>query len=151
MIYDSLKYAGQYAALHPQFPEAFAFLEKARDLAPGRYDLSEGMYAIVEPEGNTRNGEGALFEAHRQYIDVQMLIKGRSRVEWALTENLTVEKPFQPEKDYEGLSGTGRFFEAQPFDFYVLYPNDAHKPHCFFAQESEPFQVVIVKIPVQQK
>ena len=80
-----------------------------------------------------------------------MLLKGRSRVEWALTENLTVEKHFMAEKDYEGLSGEGRFFEAQPFDFYVLYPNDAHKPHCFFAEESEPFQVVIVKVPVEAK
>ena len=140
MIYDNLKYAAQYASMHPLFPEAFAFLEKASTLEPARYELSNGMYAIVEPENKTRNGEGALFEAHRQFIDIQMLLKGRSRVEWALTENLKVEKPFQPE--------VGRFYEAQPFDFYILYPHDAHKPHCFYRQESETFQVVIVKVPV---
>lgn len=120
---------------------------------PAAKKMAEGGYGAV---AGLCNGRACLKHprvhgAHRQFIDIQMLLKGRSRVEWTLTENLTVEKPFMVEKDYEGLSGEGRFFEAQPFDFYVLYPNDAHKPHCFFAEESEPFQVVIVKVPVEAK
>lgn len=128
---------------------AFNFL-KEKDLnvlEPGRYDLLEdGTYVNID-EYLTK--DSAHFEAHRKYIDIQYLAKGK---EYIFVTPLEPHKqheiqPYDEAKDIE-------FFDKEeytpyllsPDNFMVFFPTDAHKP-CMKVDTNEVVKKVVVKIP----
>ena len=78
MIKDNLKYAELYEGVNPGFPVAFAFLEEAlaKPKEVGRYDLEEGVFALVQSY-DTKPAEACKIEAHKKYIDIQCVLKGK--------------------------------------------------------------------------
>ena len=72
--------------------EAYEFLSKAlsEGCENGRYELSGGAYANVSTYKTAPKEEKA-FEAHRKYIDIQMIIRGN---EIFVATDDTVIKPY---------------------------------------------------------
>lgn len=132
MIFDTLPQADRYAALHPLFPRAFAFLHETdlNALAPGRYPIEgESLFAIVE-EANGRRRADAKLECHRRYIDIQLVLRGVDEMGWK-----PVRDCHQPVADYSDKRDI-RFFHDAPASwiatpagaFCVFFPEDAHAP-----------------------
>lgn len=148
MILDKLSESAVYEALHPLFPEAFAFLREAADKPVGRHELSGGMYASIS-DVTTHSAGGNDLEAHQSYIDIQYLIGGRSACGWAKTDELAVSVPYDSDKDVVFLRGENQKISVRDGDFYILFPSDAHEPHCT-DEEPSNYRVVVVKVPVNQ-
>lgn len=147
MILDKLCNASLYTALHPLFAEGFRFIsEQAATAAVGRYELSGGAYALVQ-EYETKALEGAKFEAHRRFIDIQYIAGGDEIIYYA---NLADLQPgdYLPEKDYLGLEGAGMPLAVKAGDFAIFYPPDAHLPSRSTPAGPRPVRKVVVKIPV---
>ena len=146
MILGRLSEWRRYAALHPQFGEAFRFLETADQLENGRYELGGRMYVNISSV-STRPAESFPFEAHRQYIDIQLLLDGHSALTWSDTYSLTPAGAYDADKDFQLFEGEGRSVQVKKGDFYILWPEDAHKPH---GDDGEPssYRVAVVKVPV---
>lgn len=132
MIFDTLPQADRYAALHPLFPRAFAFLRETdlNALAPGRYPIEgESLFAIVE-EANGRRRVDAQLECHRRYIDIQLVLRGVDEMGWK-----PVRDCHQPVADYSDKRDI-QFFHDVPASwiatpagaFCVFFPEDAHAP-----------------------
>lgn len=132
MIFDILANADRYAALHPLFPRAFAFLRETdlMALAPGRYPIEgESLFAIVE-EANGRSRREARLECHRRYIDIQLVLTGIDEMGWK-----PVRDCHEPVADYSDKRDI-RFFQDEPASwiatppgaFCVFFPEDAHAP-----------------------
>ncbi len=136
----------RYAALNPRFEEAFRFLEKAATLENGRYDLGGRMYVNLN-DVKTRPVESYNFEAHRQYIDIQFLIGGHSVLTWGETGALSPACAYDADKDYQLFEGEGRAVQVKDGDFYILWPEDAHKPHGTDG-EASAYRVAVVKVPL---
>ena len=47
MIIDRIEEQERYYPIHPDMELAFAFLAEAPDLEPGRYELEDGLFAIL--------------------------------------------------------------------------------------------------------
>ena len=146
MIFDHIGNHEKYGKMHPYFREAFAFLANAGDLQNGRHELSGGMYANVS-EGDARPEDEMQFEAHRKYIDLQFLISGSERLIWGDGNRLPHVTEYSEENDCYFLSGKGQGIDVYPGDFYILYPEDAHKPGCSAGMPSH-YRKIIVKVPV---
>jgi YhcH/YjgK/YiaL family protein len=74
MILDVLKNAQFHVNRNPGMAKAFAFLERPdlKDLPVGTYEIDgKRVYAMVQI-GAGRPREGAMLEAHREYIDIQV-------------------------------------------------------------------------------
>lgn len=132
MIFDTLPQADRYAALHPLFPRAFAFLRETDllALAPGRYPIEgESLFAIVE-EANGRRRADARLECHRRYIDIQLVLRGVDEMGWK-----PVRDCHRPVADYSDKRDI-QFFHDAPASwiaspagaFCVFFPEDAHAP-----------------------
>ena len=147
MIFDRFSEHATYEAMNPLFKEAFEFLKTADTLAPGRYELSGGMYAKITPEAMTKPCDQVAFEAHKDYIDLQYIVSGLSIVTWAPTDTLTPVTEYNPEKDIVKLSGEGTEVAIHGGEFFIVYPNDGHRPHTCKA-EPNPYRVIVVKVPV---
>ena len=78
MILSHLSQSSRYATLHPLFPRAFDYIRDTDlfALAPGRYNIvGDNLIAIIEQvPGKTK--AMARLEAHRRYIDIQLVLEG---------------------------------------------------------------------------
>ena len=132
MILDTLAESARYAALHPGFTRAFAFLA-ATDLAalpPGRHPIDGDRLYVSIDHKDGRGEEGARLEAHRRYIDIQYTIEGDEEIGW-----LPLAECGAPAAGFDG-SRDSAFFDRRPTTwlavpegtFVVFYPEDAHAP-----------------------
>ena len=147
MILDTLPLWRRYAALHPRFPQAFAFLERVTaETATGRHDIDgDAVYALVQ-QYQTRPAAGMQPEAHRRYIDIQFIARGREVIHWApLATCSEVTLPYDATKD------AGLFAAPSPMvpvrltagQFTIFFPDDAHAPCCAWDGPEDVLKVVI--------
>lgn len=98
----------------------------------------------------TRPLETAVLEAHRKYVDVQVLLSGEEYIDWFPLKGLTVETPYDPEKDVGFFHRPGDApvrTKLTPGLFVALFPDDAHSPQLMVAGP-EPVKKTVVKIDV---
>ena len=145
MIVDRIEEQERYYPLHPDMELAFAFLAEAPDLEPGRYELEDGLFATVS-EGDTRQMDTVVMEAHKNYIDLQYCISGGERMSWAHIQELNPSTA-DPEHDNYFYTGNSTSVSIRPGMFYVMFPSDGHKAACHHEFQKHDRKVV-VKIPV---
>lgn len=111
----------------------------------GRHIISDNAYANVE-EYNTR--DFIKLEAHKNYIDIQFLIKGEEKVYTTDLDGLEVSEKYNEEKDvafYKTPKKPLNVSYLTKNKFVVLYSDDAHSP-CTKIENSIKVKKVIVKI-----
>jgi len=146
MIYDGLENIGTYEHPSKRMKTASAYLRETDldGLSDGIHEIEDrDVYAFVNTF-TTRDQEDALFEIHKKYIDLQVLVYGAETIYYALTADLEPETEYDPEKDILFLSGETRI--VAPFrtgEFYLFYPHDAHMPCCHLDGRQEAKKVAI--------
>ncbi len=94
--------------------------------------LLQGREARVNVfEGALRPLDQALFEAHRIYVDVQVVLRGEDNCGWAPLSTLTVQGDYNEAKDvlfFQSPASAPDFFALRPGLFAVFFPEDAHLP-----------------------
>lgn len=142
----------QWKELHTYDPLVYrvvsGFMESrdVRNIPTGRYDLDDGCYVNVDCY-ETR--ENRLFEGHKKFVDVQLMVDGEEEILCAPLDSGTVEIPYDDEKDCwffackEPVS-TLRVTEGLAA---VLEPRDLHAP-CN-GKERRQNRKLVFKIPVK--
>jgi len=147
MIADTLDQRHRYTGLALRFAAAFEFLEKLPASQPaGRYDIDgNNCYALVQGY-TTRPLAQAMFEAHRQYSDIQFLQAGRETLLWAPLAALTqVTQPYAAEKDIAFFANPPHWTPINLYagQFAVFFPEDGHAPGLECSGQAEVRKVVI--------
>ncbi|MDO4299047.1 MAG: YhcH/YjgK/YiaL family protein [Lachnospiraceae bacterium] len=147
MIIDQLDNILFYEKMLPNLANGMA---KVTELgaAPevGRYEF-EGGYLMVQ-KGETKPLDEGTFEAHRKYIDVQILLEGCEEVAWKPLSELTSVIPYDEAKDAERFDGTKEnTMLISGGMFYAAYPKDGHKP-VSHSKEKHTFTKIVMKLPV---
>ncbi len=130
MIYDHLSRSALYHPLSPRLAKAFAVLQdgKLNEAALGRHDIEgNDVFALVQTY-EPKPREKGLWEAHRNYIDLQYVIAGSELMGHSRWENATSTQPYNTEKDYELFAADGAFLRFDPGMFAVFFPHDVHMP-----------------------
>jgi len=149
MIFSSFSQSSRYAVLHPLFQQAFDYIRDTdlNALAPGRYSIvGEELFAIVEQvPGKTK--EMAKLEAHRRYIDIQLVLEGDEQMGWKPLEDcLNPVSEHSDEKDIRFFHDAPASWIAVPPDhFCIFFPEDAHAPLVGSGQ----IKKVIFKVAVE--
>jgi biofilm protein TabA len=133
---------------------ALAFEEvQAHDLAhmaAGRYILRtvESAFFLVQ-DVSTKTLELTRTEMHRDFVDIQYLVKGIERFGMAHRQSeLTPIEDMLEEKDIAFFpTPSGEFFvDLHEGQFIVFYTGELHRPLCCVGKEAS-VRKVIVKIP----
>lgn len=144
MIVDTLRKLEKYAPHISHLAEGLACLEAHRgDPAPARYEFPGG-YMMLQ-EGTTRPTADGDYEAHRIYLDVQVLLEGHETVVWADLDSLEETVPYDGGKDKAMYAGPGSVLEVAPGMCYLCWPHDAHKA-CRCSGEPGPFRKAVIKL-----
>ncbi|MCK9202511.1 MAG: YhcH/YjgK/YiaL family protein, partial [Gallionella sp.] len=130
--FSNLATAGRYIALHPLFFRAFEYIRSTdlHALAPGVYPIvGDDLFAIVElVPGKTK--AVARLEAHRRYIDIQLVLEGDEQMGWKpLADCFNPVSEHSMEKDIRFFHDAPASWVAVPPDhFCIFFPEDAHAP-----------------------
>ena len=132
-------------------PSAYDFIvNKAEGTAVGKYDLENGAYVSVQ-EYTTKARSEAKYEAHKKFIDIQMILSGKELIAVSPIEKMTISDEYNEEKDFmlfhHNDECTDYVLEAG--DFLILYPQDVHMPGVC-VNEKSPVRKIVVKVPVEK-
>lgn len=148
MIVDKLVNIDKYI----QIPfEAREFVKKLNpDIPCGRYTLSETDYVNVETY-KTKNHGNCFFEAHKQYADIQILLSGEERLDYADIDKLDLKSEYDKNRDIMFFENTVRESCSVILDgtnFVMLLPNEAHRPQMTSSDNPLDVKKVVVKIKI---
>lgn len=113
----------------------------------GRYDVDDELYYMVQ-EYETKYPEQARYEAHEKYVDIQYILKGVERMEFAETAKLKVTEKYNPEKDVKFLEEP-KVIDAsivEAGDYRIFYPEDAHRPGLCVNNTPAKVKKILAKI-----
>ena len=145
------EFAVAYFKNKERWEKAFKFLKNSdlMKLEPKRYDIDgDNLYATIS-EYNTKNEETTKFEAHRKYIDIQYVIKGKEIMN--LTPRALVKDvvtPYDSAKDIEFMNVEKMInHTATPANFFIFFPTDAHRPGIKDGVNA-PVRKIVIKVKV---
>lgn len=151
MILDTLDRVGLYARCCNHLTEAVAHLRALTSDAPdGRTELSGGAYVMVSRYATTPPAEHtAGFEAHRAFLDVQVLLAGQERIDIADIDALLPREAYDADRDVAFFDPPKRSTSVllRPGSFVVLLPADAHRPGLAVDEPADVLKAV-AKLPV---
>ena len=152
MIYDTHNNIEFYKGLSPDIYEGLKFLQQVNpDIAVGTYQLSPNVKAIVS-EYTTKEVNENGYEAHRQNIDIQYLLKGNEKIACLPVVELSEIKSYSDETDaafYEAVSDLCPSTNVlRPMSYFaIFYPQDGHMPQLCI-NEPEKVKKVVVKVRI---
>lgn len=131
MITDHLDYLSRYRGIHEALDTAIDWLEthNLQELPDGRTTVDGERVFINVMEADLRPAQGAEFEYHRRYADLQIDLIGSEFWEWSVCSEPT--EPFNAQTDIgfvctdaqaSGILGDARFA--------LFLPGELHKPSC---------------------
>lgn len=147
MILSTLSQSERIEALHPAFKAAFDYI-KNHDLlnAPlGRIELDGDRLFINNSLVEQPKTEAEqVLEAHRQYLDIHVLLSGSERIGWKSLEACGApSSPYNEADDYLLVAEPAdTYVDLRPGDFLIVYPEDAHAPIIGTA----PIRKLVVKV-----
>ena len=147
MIYAHIHDARNYYGLGEVFAAAFEDLAggKLASLPAGKHELIPGKvwYSVDEP--TTRTLADAPFEAHDEFIDIQMTLEGEELIGYAPRGSLTPATEYDAAKDIQFFKGEGLMLNCTQGMFAVFFPEDAHRP-CVAPTAPSKVRKAVVKI-----
>ena len=145
MILCPWKDIKKYAPLLPGIEEAFDAVNALTEYENGKtYPLSDGNRFFVT-NGTTKGVDVA--EAHRQYLDIQYIVKGKEVMGWADLNDCQIVGEFNEAKDVGMYSGNFEYITINEGMCYVAFPEDAHMPGRHLDVPND-FVKVVVKLKV---
>jgi biofilm protein TabA len=160
MIFDTLDNASKYFALSERLAIALRFLQK---MDPSKLEPSakgaenslrvpirgeDEIFALVQ-RYTPQMRKDAVFEAHRKYIDVQLVIEGVEQMWWVPLSQSKETSRYDDEKDFASYVAS----EALPASllvsagmFAIFMPHDAHKPGIAIKGLPGEVKKVVVKV-----
>jgi biofilm protein TabA len=145
MILDQLSSAGLYRSLHARFGPAFDYLTTTAltDLPSGKQTIQgDELFALVN-DYSTQPQEKCRFEAHRRYIDIQLMVRGSERIGMANLATMSDDEAYVAERDVAFFRGSGDLITLQEGTFAIFFPHDAHQPGIAVAEPVQCRKVVV--------
>ena len=144
MIICPWKDIKKYASLLPGIEEAFDAVNALESYEAKTYPLSNDNRFFVAV-GTTKAPDVA--EAHRKYLDIQYIVKGKEVMGWADLADCQLQGEFNETKDIGMYAGDFTYTTINEGICYVVFPEDAHMPGRHLDVPND-FVKVVVKLKV---
>ena len=148
MIFDQIKNLSVYRDVLPGIAAVEAFLRDTdvTALAAGKIRLGGGVVCNVnryEPKAESK------WEAHRNYIDLQYVVRGAETMVYAALDNAADAGDYNAEKDLQFFGGASRAISMDftDGDFALFFPQDVHMPGLKNEQSDGEVLKLVFKIP----
>ncbi|QAA34394.1 YhcH/YjgK/YiaL family protein [Clostridium manihotivorum] len=150
MIIDKLDNGYDYYGLEERIRKALDYLKNTdlAELDPGKYQIEDDKIYVMVSEYDTKSAEGALWEAHKKYIDIQYMINGSEKMGYTNVDNINITSQYDEEKDVMFGTADGDFVSVEAGMFVIFNTQDGHMPSICF-EKSEKVKKAVVKVLVE--
>ena len=149
MIVTELENLQQYYGVCPALEKVSAYLLKNANPELGKQDLGDGDYVnVMEYETKESNG---VFEAHRQYLDVQILLTGTEKIFVQAFAEGNAKTDYDEEKDCQlFFAEVGQEVYLKEGVAAIFFPHDLHRPSVKIA-EAKQVKKAVFKIKINKE
>jgi len=147
MIHAKLKDAAAYCGIHPLLDKALELMRPeylAQVPYETRYIQGDELY-VTRFDYETIPLEESFFEAHRQYLDIHIMVRGSERVDISHPDSLSL---YESKGDFFAYHGEAeQSLTLKEGDFLVVFPGDAHRIKVSIG-DSQSVSKVVFKLRV---
>ena len=146
MIVDKIDNLLFYKSMVNNLEAGVESIKQLEILEVGKYPFEGGFFMVQK--GETKPMEEGTFEAHRKFVDVQIVVDGAEEVAWKDLAELETVIEYDEVKDAERLNGDkSNSMLISKGMFYIAFPHDGHKP-VSHTREKFDFTKIVMKLPV---
>lgn len=149
MIYDKITDWQKYD-LGKAWERSFAFILKTSpSIAPGEYPIDGTDIFARVAEYQTKNLVDGICETHRDYIDIQIVLKGAEQVRCFASSRLKVKMAYDAGKDaqfYHPDKDPDCIMELKEGYFCTFMPQDAHMPSLTSGTMPASVKKMVIKL-----
>lgn len=123
-------------------------LEVANNHKEGEYPLSDqGVFAVIVNTVTEKQAERRA-EAHKYYVDVQILLEGSEKIGYSnmLPDDLKRQEKYPDDVHFIDIVENENFITLHKNDYAIFYPDEIHRPLCAVSQP-DTVRKAIIKIP----
>jgi YhcH/YjgK/YiaL family protein len=151
MIYDRFENLNLYCRPGERLHRALVYArDVVRTVADGRTDIDgDRLYASVATY-ETGPPEERRFEAHKKYMDIQVLLDGEEVIDVSLERDLPAVEAYDETRDVMFLAPPQQVasLPMRPGLFAIFYPTDIHRPGCR-QREKRRVRKIVMKVAVE--
>ncbi len=129
MIFGNIQNLNEFAFLEEAVQECFAYA-KAHDLLSyekGSHEIDGERLFVNIVEYTTTTPENRFWEAHKNYLDVHVMLCGEEQIDLNFIQNMEV-KEFVEKDDFLPMDGEKKASVVlRKGDFLICYPADGHR------------------------
>ncbi len=149
MIFGNINHLEEFGFLENSVKKCFAYL-KDHDLASyekGTHEIDGGRLFVNVVEYTTTAAENRFWEAHKDYLDVHVMLKGQEQIDVNFIQNMEL-KEYVKEDDFLPMEGEkNASVVLREGDFLVCYPSDGHRT-AVQVEEPETIKKGIFKVVI---
>lgn len=149
MVYDRIYHLKLYNSLSPLMSdlEGFIIRNDLNELDNGEHKISGEDLFVRVMEYETVAKDASVYESHRDYLDLHLILKGREVISCLMENNLTVVREYSKEDDTVLFKGkAGKKLHMDPGDFLLLFPHEAHAPSLAISSVPEKVRKAVFKL-----
>ncbi|MBO5154529.1 MAG: YhcH/YjgK/YiaL family protein [Eubacterium sp.] len=129
MIFGNINNLKEFPFLEEQIKECFAYA-KSHDLnsyEKGSHEIDGDRIFVNIVEYTTTTPKERFWEAHKNYLDVHLMIHGTEQIDLNFIQNMDV-KEFVEKDDFLPMDGEkNSSVILRDGDFQICYPSDGHR------------------------
>jgi biofilm protein TabA len=131
--------------------ERYPFLNKIKDFdfkmaKDGKFEIDGDAFFGIGLKYDTKNEMDCLWESHKKYLDVHVILEGEEIVNISDSSQMNVTKEYDDTGDYMLHSGIKQqSIHLKKGSFLVLYPNEVHQT-AIYVDKINSISKVVFKI-----
>jgi len=152
MILDRIERAGLYFAPDSPYGKAIRFArDTAAGLADGVHLLDGEQLKVIVETYVPKPVEARRFESHRLCGDVQVMLAGEERQDYADVEEPVSDGGYLEGRDVEFFMAPPTYtpVHLRPGCFVVYQPGELHRPSVALGSDPRPVRKVCMKILIE--
>lgn len=156
MIHDLLTHLPLYRPVQRNLAVAIDWIT-ATDLSAMPVDgvrkpIDGDNLAVIVSSYTTLLPEAYIWESHRRYVDIQILLRGEEHIGVTpITDALTITTPYDDAKDAQFYAKNTQptvSLHMRPGAFAVFFPQDVHGPNQAIGGKPMPVTKAVLKVRV---
>lgn len=129
MIFGNIEDLEDYGYLEKKVLECFAYAAEhdLKAYEKGSHEIDGKRLFVNIVEYTTTEPENRFWEAHREYLDLHLMLSGEEQIDLNFIGNME-QKEFVPKDDFLPLEGRpNSSVILREGDFLLCYPKDGHR------------------------
>ena len=117
--------------LYEKLTEALDYIRNLdkSSLTPGKHEVNdEFFYSYMEYDA--KEPTDSIYEAHKNYVDIQYIVEGQERVDVSFEEYMELDTPYDAQKDIMFFKNPQKYFSRilGSGEYIIVLPHELHKP-----------------------